>query len=148
MASEDVARRLGMGDAAGPVHIAPQRIVVSGSHSVDVTPLSSPMVVIPPLAAERTSRLRLIRDTVGAALVLAGFVVVAVNVVIPPATSPQPSGQVEAAIASAPASLTPAPTEAPAASETAVATAEPSPTGTGLTSAEPTPTPTPTAHPT
>ncbi len=95
MASEDVARRLGTADAAaGPVHIAPQRIVVSGPHRVEAPPPPVPLVV-PPLAVERSSRLRLLRDTVGATLVLIGFVVVAINVVIPPQSpNPQPSGGV------------------------------------------------------
>jgi hypothetical protein len=143
MASEDVTRRLGYGD--GPVHIAPQRIVVSGSQPLDVARLSPAVLVVPPLAVERTSRLRLIRDTVGATLVLAGFVVVAVNVVIPPSNSPTPSAQVLELFASAPATPTPAPTLAPPASQVALATEEPSPTETVLVSSTPTPTPTPHA---
>ncbi len=113
MASEDVARRLGMADDGGPVHIAPQRIVVSGPRRVEAAPPPVPLVV-PPLAAERSSRLRLLRDTVGATLVLIGFVVVAINVVIPPQSpNPLPSGGVLAATSDSPRSMTPTPTEAP-----------------------------------
>ncbi len=146
MASEDVARRLGFGEAAGPVLMAPQRIVVSGPRRVE---MDQPPAAIPPDPLERGSRVRLLRDTVGATLVLAGFVIVAVNVVIPPQSTPQPSGQVEAATAFATVIVTPAPTASPTAAPIGLASIVPEPSllGEALVSAEPTPTSTPTAAP-
>ena len=149
MASDDVARRLGFGEAAGPVLMAPQRIVVSGPRRVVMDP--PPPAVIPPEPIERNSRVRLLRDTAGAALVLAGFVIVAVNVVIPPQSAPQPSGQVEAATAFAPVVVTPAPTASPTSIPVGLASIAPEPSLPlllpGLVSAEPTPTATPAPPP-
>lgn len=156
MASDDVARRLGVAEQDGPVHIAPQRIVVSGPRPIERLPAAVPVVVTPPIPTPN-SRVRLLRDTVGASLVLIGFVVVAVNVVIPPLqsnTPPSPSGAVEAATAFAPYVVTPAPTETPTATAdptdyAAASTGpEPSPTQTVLVSSTPSPTPKPQRTPT
>ncbi len=146
MASEDVARRLGMTEQAGPVHIAPQRITVSGARPIEPIPELIPVVIVPPIA-ERNSRVRLLRDTVGASLVLAGFVIVAVNVVIPPPTSPPPpSGQVLEATATPFVPYVVAPATVEPQSEPPLANAsigpDPSASGTGLVSATPSPTPT------
>jgi PKD domain len=123
MTSEDVARRLG--DAPpGPVHMQPGRIVVSGSAPV-MHPSMEPAQPIQPVQpmreprSPRPSRLRLARDTIGAALVLGGFIVVFANIVPsgppgPPDSSvlnetatPRPSAHVVVPGTPAPASVSP-----------------------------------------
>ena len=77
LTADDVSRRLG--DAPpGPVHLQPGRIVVSGAR-MPIQPATQPVQPIPPPRQERPSRLRLVRDTIGAALVMGGFVVVFAN---------------------------------------------------------------------
>ena len=81
LTDDDLARRLG--DAPpGPIHIQPGRIVVSGARVPPPLPVQ-PVVPIPAVTAPRPSRLRLARDMIGAALVMAGFVVVFANVMSP-----------------------------------------------------------------
>ena len=83
MSSDDVARRLGAAPMsgsdgpAGPVHLQPGRIVVSGGAPVIRQPMQpmQPMQPVQPMREPRPprpSRLRLARDTIGAALIRAG----------------------------------------------------------------------------
>jgi hypothetical protein len=115
----------------------------------------APTAVVPPVPqrSSRPSRLRLVRDTVGAAFVLVGFVVVFANLLpvkadpqssvlavtgtpefTPVIVTPQPA---DSPVAVAPATLAPTPTEAPV-----LVSSTPSPTPTA------TPTSAPTARPT
>ncbi len=167
LTDDDLARRLG--DAPpGPIHIHPGRIVVSGAR-VPPPHLVQPVVPIPPVSAPRPSRLRLARDMIGAALVMAGFVVVFANVMSPiterrgdvlgETATPAFSIEVRTAVP-----VTPEPSPATATSPDPIAGPSTSPDGTGLASAtatptlaprktdkpaaEPRPTPAPTAAPT
>ena len=98
MSSEDVARRLGDAPVqgpdgmVGPVHLQPGRIVVSGAGApvirqstapVQPTQQMQPVQPIREPRPPRPSRLRLARDTIGAALILGGFIVVFANLVPP-----------------------------------------------------------------
>ena len=131
MPSEDVARRLGQ-PVLGPVHVQPQRIVVSGARRADWA--VAPTAVVPPVPqrSSRPSRIRLVRDTLGAAFVLVGFVVAFANFL---PVKAGPDGGVLAATGTpgfTPVIVTPQPADSPV----AVAPATPAPT--------PTATPTPT----
>ncbi|MGZ8527917.1 MAG: hypothetical protein ACXWWR_03910 [Candidatus Limnocylindrales bacterium] len=149
MPSEDVARRLGQ-PAPGPVHVQPQRIVVSGARRADWT--VSPTAVVPPVPqrSSRPSRVRLVRDTVGAAIVLVGFVVAFANLL---PVKPGPDGGVLAATGTpgfTPVIVTPQPTDSPVALAPATPAPTPVPTPTGppvLVSSTPSPTPTPPPTP-
>lgn len=152
MPSEAVALRLGQ-PPPGPVHVQPQRIVVSGARPT--SRMIAPTAVVPPVPqrSSRPSRLRLVRDTVGAAFVLVGFVVVFANLLpvkadpqssvlavtgtpefTPVIVTPQPA---DSPVAVAPATLVPTQTETPV-----LVSSTPSPTPTA------TPTSAPTARPT
>jgi hypothetical protein len=165
MSSDDVARRLGHAPVqgpdgmVGPVHIQPGRIVVSGAAApivrqpvapVQPTRPGQPVQPIREPRPPRPSRLRLARDTLGAALVLGGFIVVFANVVPPapeqqvePATAtPRPSVRVVAPATPAPASASPL----SAATSTPGADVSTTPTPALASSTNP-PTPRPTARP-
>jgi cytoskeletal protein RodZ len=176
MSSEDVARRLG--DAPpGPVHMQPGRIVVSGAAPVMHPPMepAQPIQPVQPMREPRSprpSRLRLARDTIGAALVLGGFIVVFANVVPsgppgPPESSvlnatatPRPSAHVVVPGTPAPATASPLsvasfpPDQAPVPTQTVLVSSTPSPTPrptarpTSAPAAAPTPAPVPTPKPT
>lgn len=185
MSSEDVARRLGNASVqgpdgmAGPVHLQPGRIVVSGAGAPVIRqPMApvQPMQQMQPVQAireprsPRPSRLRIARDTIGAALILGGLIVVFANVV-PPATqdnhvldataTPRPSVRIVGPATPAPASasplsvatsspdLVPTPTPTPAlASSTNPPTPRPTDRPTSAPAAVQTPPPTPTPKPT
>jgi hypothetical protein len=193
MSSDDVARRLGNAPMpgpdgmAGPVHLQPGRIVVSGAGApvirqsmapVQPTQPMQPMQPVQPIREPRPprpSRLRLARDTIGAALVLGGFIVVFANIVPPgppqqqvePASAtPQPSVHVVGPITPAPASASPltvastspdlGPTQTPSLASstssptpkpTARPTSAPAPAITQAPPPTPKPTPTPTKKP-
>ena len=187
MSSEDVARRLGNAPVqgpdgmAGPVHLQPGRIVVSGAGApvirqpmapVQPTQPMQPVQTIREPRPPRPSRLRLARDTIGAALVLGGFIVVFANIVPPVApdthvldatATPRPSVRVIGPATPAPASasplsvatsspdLGPTPTPTPVlASSTNPPTPKPTvrPTSAPEPAAQPTRTPAPTPKPT
>ena len=145
-ANDDSSR---LGDATtGPVHLQPGRIVVSGAR-LPLQPTTQPVQPIPPPRQDRPSRLRLVRDTVGAALVMGGFVVVFANLM--PVTR---QGEVEEATATPRATLrvvvvtplpvSPSPLSA-ASPAPGVPTATPTPAPVSFV---PTPTPAPPAKPT
>jgi outer membrane biosynthesis protein TonB len=154
MTAADLGRRLGDptigADGAGPVHLRPGRIVVSGS-GMPAPRSIQPVTPLPPPRGARPSRGRLIRDTAGAALVIGGILVAAANLI----SSPQ--GKVEGVTA------TPAPTPvtvtsaSPSGSPLSIVTGTPGPGATAgldptpapaLVSSTPTPRPRPTARPT
>ena len=76
MHADDAAQQVG-DPSSGPLHLQPGRIVVSGA------PLASrqPIQPVRPTQQPRQgpSRIRLVRDTLGAALIMGGFVVVFAN---------------------------------------------------------------------
>jgi len=140
----------------GPRHLQPGRIVVSGARM----PIQQAVRPVQPMARPRSarpSRLRLVRDTLGAALIMGGFVVVFANLM-----PVRPQGDVEAETATprvvivtpGPASPSPAsiatatpgpdgtPTPAPA-----LVSSTPSPTLNAAPTAKPTPQPQPNAPP-
>jgi hypothetical protein len=155
MSSDDVARRLG--DAPpGPVHMQPGRIVVSGAAPVIRQPME-PVQAMQPVQPmreprpPRPSRLRLARDTIGAALILGGFIVVFANVI-----PPGPEQEVEQATATpkpsprvvGPATLAPV-SPSPVSAATSSPDLGPTPTPTPvLASSTNPPTPKPTDRPT
>lgn len=147
LTADDVSRRLG-DPPPGPVHLQPGRIVVSGAR-MPIQPATQPVQPIPPPRQERPSRLRLVRDTIGAALVMGGFVVVFANLM--PA---QRQGEVEDATATPRATLrvvvvTPLPVSPSPLSAATAAPGAPTATPTPApVSFVPTPTPAPPAKPT
>ncbi len=154
LSAYDLARRLGdatiSGGEPGPVHLQPGRIVVSGPQAPG--PLSvEPVAPIREPQRPRPSRARLVRDTLGAAIVMGGLVIVFANAL--PALHPNPNGQVLGATATpvfTPIIVTPAPTPSPTPSPIALATATPGPTPTptpALVSSTPSPSPTPAPTP-
>ncbi len=156
MSAYDLARRLGEATTTepepGPIHLQPGRITVSGSRVQPLQPVAQmvPVEYAPEPRVPGTSRARLVRDTLGAAIVMAGLVVVFVNAL--PAFKPD-QGQVLGATATphfTPIIVTAEPGTAPPVA-IATATPEPSPTPTetpSLVSSTPSPTPTPTVKPT
>ncbi len=145
-ANDDSSR---LGDVPpGPVHLQPGRIVVSGAR-MPLQPATQPVQPIPPPRQDRPSRLRLVRDTVGAALVMGGFVVVFANLM--PVTR---QGEVEEATATPRATLrvvvvTPLPVSPSPLSAASPAPGDPTATPTPApVSFVPTPTPAPPAKPT
>ena len=165
MPSDDVARRLGQ-PLLGPVHVQPQRIVVSGTRPARRAQPPTAIVPAVPQQSPRPSRARLVRDTLGAAFVLVGFVVVFANLLpvkaepdgsvldatgapafTPVVVTPQPAASA-VALAPATAEPTPAPTLAPIPAPTptgtpALVSSTPSPTPVAAATAAPTPAPTP-----
>ena len=165
MSSDDVARRLGNAPVqgpdgfAGPVHLQPGRIVVSGTAAPVIRQPMAPAQPTQPMQPvqaireprpPRPSRLRLARDSIGVALVLGGFIVVFANVV-PPAkqdvldatATPKPSVHVVGPVTPAPASASPL--SVATSSPDTVPTPTPTPV---LASSTNPPTPKPTARPT
>lgn len=165
MSSDDVARRLGNAPVqgpdgfAGPVHLQPGRIVVSGTAAPVIRQPMAPAQPTRPMQPvqaireprpPRPSRLRLARDSIGVALVLGGFIVVFANVV-PPAkqdvldatATPKPSVHVVGPVTPAPASASPL--SVATSSPDTVPTPTPTPV---LASSTNPPTPKPTARPT
>ena len=158
LSAYELARRLGddtiSGVDPGPVHLQPGRIVVSGPRgatSMDVVPVAP----IREPQQPRPSRARLVRDTLGAAIVMGGLVIVFANAL--PGFHPDRNGEVLGATATPaftpiivtaePASPSPTPSPSPI----AIATAIPEPTPTGppvLVSSTPSPSPSPTPRPT
>jgi hypothetical protein len=137
LSTDDVGRQLG-DPPSGPLHLQPGRIVVSGA------PLASRQPVLPVRPIQQPgqgpSRLRLVRDTIGAALIMGGFVVVFANLM-----PVRPQGDVES-VAATPRVVTVSPLP-PSPSPASIATATP-----GDPTATPTPalvssTPSPTAGP-